>query len=538
MAMRSRRPSTATDRSAISANSETRDEHNSDSSSVITQSTSSSLSTSSLQSADNVRNQKYADACEILTFKSFPPGVIHRLGGLVSATSVKLIENDQSRTRELWFDDLRAEIKHHALAIGCSHIIGYTEQVSIREEIIILIAYGTAAVLDLDGDLESKLAAKARHTEESPMVRPADQQVTPHTPHTPHKAQSHAHAGHRGHNNSTADDSDEHHKKPLGCRMAHASHDRQKLPYPMRFFRCGFCQKKAVPEILLTTIDIPLELDVIDGESCMIEAHICRPGSKVGMANAVAVQSVVRVPTNSDLPESKAKASGAMAEEGERKRWFGLGKGPNAGPDSKLSGEAYAAHISDALPFMHYDLHRQLLYKLSVHGMNAIFGLKYQFSIGEDMIIAVATGTAVYVTGLPTPGPLHIKRNIDVLDDEDRSFIRIQDRIMRLSNANRRRLDHAFRKKRRAMIRLREQQRQQQQQASYRGLLEIMQYKLTQQQRQQQQQQRIGPMGQRDTSISSVQHSRSASRVIGGGRSKPSIAMLGKRENPSEDAPS
>ncbi|KAJ2336232.1 hypothetical protein GGI00_000946 [Coemansia sp. RSA 2681] len=457
-----RRPSAVSETSDAISHSSASNERASDASSVVTQSTSSSLSTSSLQSADNARNQKYAAACEILTFKSFPPGVVHRLGGLVSATSVKLIENDQSRTRELWFDDLRAEIKHHALAIGCSYIVGYTEHVTIRDEIILLVAYGTAAMLEFGPNPEQRGPAMERdeggfyhHAPpsvamraaeiESPMFRPMDPQSAPQLPPPLRRRLSQLHQ--RG---DETEHAAEHRAKPLGCRMCHASHDRQSLPYPMRFFRCGYCQKKAVPEILLTTIDIPLELDVIDGESCMIEAHICRPGSKSGgTANGPAK------PGESD----NVPASAGGSADGEKWRWFGMSKGSNVGPDSKLSGEAYAAHISDALPFVHYDLHRQLLYKLSVHGMNAIFGLKYQFSIGEDMIIAVATGTAVYVTGLPTPGPLHIKRNIDVLDEEDRSFIRIQDRIMRLSIANRRRLDRAFRKKRRAMLRHREQQR-------------------------------------------------------------------------------
>ncbi|KAJ2882536.1 hypothetical protein FB639_002369 [Coemansia asiatica] len=397
---RNRRPSTVSHTSRKSPSIDARNDRDSDATSAITQSTGSSLSTSSLQSADNLRNQKYADACEILTFKSFTPGVIHRLGGLVSATSVKLIENDQSRTRELWFDDLRAEIKHHALA----------EDDDAKDNA------NAETIADADADAD---ADNGRSN-------------------TQDKRSNDSHKNLHG-------------QKPLGCRMCHASHDRQKLPYPMRFFRCGYCQKKAVPEILLTTVDVPLELDVIDGESCMIEAHICRPVSKAGTANVTAAA------TQTSAAASDGKDTGT--DTGEHKRWFGLSKGSNAGPEVKLSGEAYAVHISDALPFIHYDLHRQLLYKLSVHGMNAIFGLKYQFSIGEDMIIAVAAGTAVYVTGLPTPGPLHIKRNIDVLDEEDRAFIRIQDRIMRLSNANRRRLDCAFRKKRRAMIRLREQRR-------------------------------------------------------------------------------
>lgn len=409
-----------------------------------TRSTNSSISTNSLQSADNARNQKSVAACEILTSKSFAPGVIQRIGGLVSATSVKLIENDQSRTRELWFDDLRAEIKHHALATGCTYIIGYTEQVSIRDEITILVVYGTAAVLNFD--IGSSSDSTGHRQMSMAVAGPAFKGAK--------KKKSFAMTGDQE-LLSAEQEQQRDRSYPLGCRMCHASHNRQKLPFPMRFFRCGYCQKKAVPEILLTTIDLPSELDVVDGETCMIEAHICRPGSKSAPAPTTATAAAT---ATTDAGSSSLESSIDL------KQLLGFGKSRDDGnvaasSENKLSGEAYAAHISDALPFIHYDLHRQLLYKLSVHGMNAIFGLKYQFSVGEDMIIAVATGTAVYVTGLPTPGPLHIKRNIEVLDDEDRAFIRIQDHIMKLSNGNRRRLDHAFRKKRRAMIRLREQQR-------------------------------------------------------------------------------
>ena len=34
--------------------------------------------------------------------------------------------------------------------------------------------------------------------------------------------------------------------------------------------------------------------------------------------------------------------------------------------------------VSEAIPFIEYDLHRQLLNKLRVHGMNAAFGLRTQ----------------------------------------------------------------------------------------------------------------------------------------------------------------
>lgn len=45
-------------------------------------------------------------------------------------------------------------------------------------------------------------------------------------------------------------------------------------------------------------------------------------------------------------------------------------------PKRDTKGELNAKEISDGLPFLEYELHRMLLSKLKVKGMNAIFGLK------------------------------------------------------------------------------------------------------------------------------------------------------------------
>lgn len=68
-----------------------------------------------------------------------------------------------------------------------------------------------------------------------------------------------------------------------------------------------------------------------------------------------------------------------------------------------LKSEANAKEISDGLPFLEYELHRQLICKLKVKGMNAIFGLKASLAVGERMIALVCTGTAVFLTSLPSP---------------------------------------------------------------------------------------------------------------------------------------
>lgn len=50
-----------------------------------------------------------------------------------------------------------------------------------------------------------------------------------------------------------------------------------------------------------------------------------------------------------------------------------------ARPKRDCKGEMNAKEISDGLPFLEYDIHRLLMSKLKVKGMNAIQGLKVSF---------------------------------------------------------------------------------------------------------------------------------------------------------------
>jgi hypothetical protein len=102
-----------------------------------------------------------------------------------------------------------------------------------------------------------------------------------------------------------------------------------------------------VPDVLLATIEMPETLQVT-GRGCLLQAHVCRP-----------------------------------------KR--------------DLRSESNAKEISDGLPFLEYELHKLLICKLKVKGMNAIFGLKTTVTVGEKMIAMVATATAVFLTALQPP---------------------------------------------------------------------------------------------------------------------------------------
>ena len=63
----------------------------------------------------------------------------------------------------------------------------------------------------------------------------------------------------------------------------------------------------------------------------------------------------------------------------------------------KAQGEVNATAISNLLPFMEYELHTQLMNKLKLRCMNALFGLRIQISVGENMLLGLAVSVCVCV---------------------------------------------------------------------------------------------------------------------------------------------
>ena len=69
------------------------------------------------------------DEVQLLTLKEFGPHVRVRIGGLVTARSVKYLGNLASKlsdqeTRDSWWSELRDEIRSHARTLCCWHVIG------------------------------------------------------------------------------------------------------------------------------------------------------------------------------------------------------------------------------------------------------------------------------------------------------------------------------------------------------------------------------------------------------------------------------
>ncbi|XP_039988520.1 C2 domain-containing protein 5 isoform X6 [Xiphias gladius] len=268
------------------------------------------------------------------TLTSFPPGFLVHVGGVVSARSVKLLDRihnpDEPETRDAWWEEIRQEIKSHAKALGCHAVLGYSESTSICEEVCILSASGTAAILN------------PRYMREGCL----DMGSTDHRFEEP---------------------------SPPSCGFCHIPYDELNMPFPAQLTYCYHCRRQKVPDVLFTTIDMPPEA-AVTGKGCLIQARLCR-----------------------------------------------LKK--------KAQGEVNATVISNLLPFMEYELHTQLMNKLKLRSMNALFGLHIQISVGENMLLGLASATGVYLTALPAPGGIQIAGKTPGDLSNEHHILTIQKRI-------------------------------------------------------------------------------------------------------------
>jgi hypothetical protein len=123
----------------------------------------------------------------------------------------------------------------------------------------------------------------------------------------------------------------------------------------MNLFKCLECNKDYVPELIVATIDPPEGLNII-GAPKYIEARIVKP-----------------------------------------KKF--------------LKGEQHAIAVSEKTFFIDYHLHSQIIKKMKLLCKNALFALKVNIMISDDIIIGVATGTAMCLKALPIPMPLRIFKN-------------------------------------------------------------------------------------------------------------------------------
>lgn len=284
---------------------------------------------------DILNVEEEEEGVQLLTVGTLPPGkVISATGGVVASRAVKLFNARSKHTTssavedlDHWLNDVREECKSHAKLLNCTHVIGYTEQVTIWGELYILTAMGTAVCL----------ADEAKVT----------------------------------------------------CSFGHISYKRHQAPFSVDFSLCRSCRKKHVPQVILSTANAP--------EKFHFQKNI-----------HAAVSRLIS---------------------------------PKAKHHPSHDKESLALGIGAALPFVEYDLHRQLVYQLRILGCNVVCNLRHhslqiqQDSMGTK-IIALATGEAGVLCSLPLPPILKISRSAKVVDEEDRMLVNVQHELTDLSISN------------------------------------------------------------------------------------------------------
>ncbi|EFN78199.1 C2 domain-containing protein 5 isoform X2 [Harpegnathos saltator] len=333
-----------------------------------------------------------------ITMQHYPPGFILHIGGLVSSRSVKLLERisnlEEPEGRDAWWTEIRMEVRSHARALACNVVIGYKEETSICDDVCVLSAFGTAAVINLHNSaqepdsvalnklqLNTATAAsvdsdreKSQQKSTTMMKTEKADSDTPVANHSErqtskacrHSSESNDHEGSCG-------------QTQLRCNLCHLPYSEKSVPFRVNVSKCAICKRGRVPDVMFTTIEVPANIPTT-GRGCFIQATVCKN-------------------------------------------------------KKDLRGELNAKEISDCLPFLEYELHSLLLNKLKMKGMNAIFGLKLQVSVGERLIIGMAVGTALYLTALPPPTIPQIASGNSWHNDEQ--LAEIQKSIVETAKKNR-----------------------------------------------------------------------------------------------------
>ncbi|XP_046671319.1 C2 domain-containing protein 5, partial [Homalodisca vitripennis] len=295
-----------------------------------------------------------------LTMNKFPPGFVVSIASTVVATSVKLSERisnlEEPESRDAWWMELRKEIRNHMRALSCNAVIGYSENSTICDDVCVLSATGTAAIVNVRPLVNPPTSDTPEPPVSATIPLPATKQLSNMASSLdrtefevpPLKPDSGG-----GKSRLPSDSTEQPESASPGCSLLHLPFKHASLPFPITTIKCGICKKQQVPDLMLATIEPPEGMSVI-GRSGLVHAFVLRQKQHV-------------------------------------------------------RGEMNACTVSDHLPFIQFDVYKQLVNKLRVNGMNAVFGLKIQICLGEKVMAAVASGTGMCLEALPLPPTPNIK---------------------------------------------------------------------------------------------------------------------------------
>eukprot|EP00804_Cyclotella_cryptica_P027640 CCRYP_010258-RC/>CCRYP_010258-RC protein AED:0.06 eAED:0.06 QI:237/1/1/1/0.88/0.8/10/2605/828 len=354
------------------------------------------------------QTQGVQEEVQLLTLNEFGPRVRVRIGGLVTARSVKYLGKLASKlsdqeTRDGWWSELRDEIRSHARTLCCWHVIGYNESSTIHDDVCVLSCTGTAATVRGLPDLAQaqRMWNEWEHQQNEIMSRveqggkrrsfPGDSSpgsVISTIIDTPFSGAVSDEGGETGRSSPVDIDSV---KGQLGMKSskqipfgmsrkalkeAKLQRNRQRLERRLR--RMGVGSKKkyrgAAPNKLIGSkygSDIEFVSDVL------LRARLARPCSYCHVPyhhRLAPFTNMKLVPCLSCGKKWVPEIILATVEPPARLPLRGSGVFVQARvcrSRPRSTGESDALAVSEALPFLEFDLARQLMLKLKVLGRNA-----------------------------------------------------------------------------------------------------------------------------------------------------------------------
>lgn len=243
-----------------------------------------------------------------LTLSKYPAGFIIHLGATVSARSVKLLDKstiEDMETRDAWYNELRMEIRGHAKSLACNVVLGYTETATINDDVVVLSAFGTAAVINLnyvsheDGELKITKTGASINPKELLLTASMDETIQMLEDNV-QKIVISAENGGGGTNEhekiNTSEDSNDVLNASTNTNASNGSNGTSHqnycslyhIPYSRsskqiggtNMGKCCLCKRAYVPDVILATIELPEGGDgmsVVVGMGTLIQATVCRP---------------------------------------------------------------------------------------------------------------------------------------------------------------------------------------------------------------------------------------------------------------------
>ena len=299
-------------------------------------------------------NANNRQAVLVLTLTEVPSGILVHIGGLVAARSVKIVSRIKNRTsisqeRDTWWQEVREEIKANSRSFHCNAIIGYKETMTYHEDAVILSCSGTAVVIDTSWltmrtssqFVYSKATEKAQSRTNCGILH-----VYSGRPHHTHINSSTTTGGasqpsrqRHEHNNNKHGNAAAAFHPATSSQQQHHQNDLNNL--------CELCHQKNVPEVLVVSSMLPVDVS-IEGVPRLL---ICK----------------------------------AQREK----------------PD--VRGRDLALNLSQALPFLEFTLHKQLMYQLRSNRLNSAFGVEFHFAVSSSLVVATLVATGCRVVGIPIP---------------------------------------------------------------------------------------------------------------------------------------